>query len=353
MCKTIIGAITFSLILSSCSSVTSLVRIQDRDFGDKPLERILVVGVSQDLQIRRFWEDMIWLQLFGYDVDVYRGMQVIPPLKDYTNEEIYQILKQRSIGAVLTFAVTDFWIEYYNTPEYTISKTTYSSSSVSKTDFNGYLFNPIFTTNTNAPGSATTVTTKHGDFGLSWENTQLDIRLLRFNADNTIDIIWRVHSTTKGDIFTKSGQVVADGVARICSKLSTDGFLKVGSSGITGKTFRNIGDLGILMVWGGMDYNHKLGYFNFKSNAYSLITNPWGKYGKLKKDGIWNPKSIYASDTSNCSACNPNATYPPVVKNKQGKIIGYLTINTHKLNAITDPDILEWLETEICGQKEK
>lgn len=81
------------------------------------------------------------------------------------------------------------------------------------------------------------------------------------------------------------------------------------------------------------------------SNTYDddSVFNTYGDYGsQYNLDSIWNEYGDYGSQYSSTSAFNKYATKPPIIV-QNGKIVGYLTVNTTFSNAISPVGLLNWL----------
>ena len=66
---------------------------------------------------------------------------------------------------------------------------------------------------------------------------------------------------------------------------------------------------------------------DFKS-PYNILNKENGVYAESSLDtSIWNTFGIYGSYTSNYSAVNPNATYPPAISDMNGNLVGILSTN--------------------------
>lgn len=84
------------------------------------------------------------------------------------------------------------------------------------------------------------------------------------------------------------------------------------------------------------------------SNSYDSdsIFNDYGKYGSdYSSESIWNDYSDYGDEYNSKSAFNDCASEPPrIVKNN--KVIGYLTVNTAKLNGVHPKELLIFLDDD-------
>lgn len=73
------------------------------------------------------------------------------------------------------------------------------------------------------------------------------------------------------------------------------------------------------------------------------VYNEYGTYGsKYETKSIWNEYGDYGSKYSDTSAFNKYATKPPAIV-LDGKIIGYLTLNSYTTGAISPYDLSNWL----------
>ena len=74
-----------------------------------------------------------------------------------------------------------------------------------------------------------------------------------------------------------------------------------------------------------------LGKLNASEFDTESIWNEYGKYGsKFNTKSIWNEYGTYGSEFSMYSPFNKNASYPPVLVDKNGKFYGYFTVNKYK-----------------------
>ncbi len=86
-------------------------------------------------------------------------------------------------------------------------------------------------------------------------------------------------------------------------------------------------------IYGGKHYDQFLGCLDCDSQTPGSIWSPLTDYGSTHNPkSIWNEKGLYGSVTSNFSPYNPKAKYPPRVIGRDGKCIGYLTINKNNPN---------------------
>lgn len=83
-----------------------------------------------------------------------------------------------------------------------------------------------------------------------------------------------------------------------------------------------------LYILGGRNQEVNLGCINCDSYDQDSIWNEYGKHGsQYQSASIFNSYGPYGSPYSNDSACNPNATNPPIIVDSDGNFYGYLSIN--------------------------
>ncbi|MAP81081.1 MAG: hypothetical protein CL526_08325 [Aequorivita sp.] len=88
-----------------------------------------------------------------------------------------------------------------------------------------------------------------------------------------------------------------------------------------------------LQLYGGADHNEYLGCIDCSNFDLNSIWNPYSNYGnKSSSKSIWNPNGIYGNEFNFYSPWNKHSSIPPIVKNKDGEILGYFTVNKYKGN---------------------
>lgn len=86
-----------------------------------------------------------------------------------------------------------------------------------------------------------------------------------------------------------------------------------------------------LSLYGGEKHDVYLGCYNCGKYDSKSIWNDIGDYGsKYKTESIWNSSGTYGSKYSNFSPFYDNASYPPVLKDENGKFYAYFTANKYK-----------------------
>jgi len=163
--------------LSSCAW-TTLNSIRNPKFITKKYKKILIVAPFSDLSLRQTTEGAFNAQLGLAGVTAIPSVQVFPPLKPYSKEEIESVLRENNIDAVLVVALQNYW----NSQSY-IPKS--SSTRGSATLYGNSL-------------SYQTYTQEYGGYYISKPRVTFEIRLY---DTKTGEIVWLATSFTRGNAF--------------------------------------------------------------------------------------------------------------------------------------------------------
>lgn len=343
-----IGLILIAFLLfASCGTKTSIVSISDESFQGAEYVAIAVSAPYDDLEIRSYVENVFKNALLNIHTNVHRAMDVMPPLGEYNYSDFQQALKKHGIECVLVVGITDFWTTYYTTPGKTVKK----STSVSNTDIQLSSWGGLFGVRTQ---TTTTSTSKYiPGITLSQSNVKLDARLFIINSADEATPIWRANSTVSGDYFTTNSKLMKDAALIISDRLREDGFLKPGidisNFGETSKHFRSEVPRKVVLL-GGPNYSIILGCLSCDERREESPFNQEGHFGIGSPNTLWDPCGTYASEFSNFSACNPNAEFPPILIDRDGKEIGKLSINTKISTNYHDSKLEKWLIDHICQE---
>lgn len=109
------------------------------------------------------------------------------------------------------------------------------------------------------------------------------------------------------------------------------------------------GYLNDVQIFGGTSYDVYLGCLTCNKFDSSSVHNEFGSYGsKFSSTSVFNQFGNYGSQFSDESSCNKFANTPPALVSKDGKFLGYLTLNQYKTNAIKEYKVLNWLNWVVC-----
>lgn len=329
--------VAISFIEGCGATATSIVNVTDEEFSNSKYKRILVIAPYDDLELRDGVETLFARELSNRPVVAYKGIDVLPPLKEYSYEDISRILNERDIQSVLVVCITDFWTEYYKTPDQTITKTNSKTRSSSTLASWGTLLS--INTSSETSGKAVAYTIPGLKFKKS--NVRLDVRMFKYELAKPPRMIWRANSTTSGNFFTGESKVLSDAAGKISVNLIAEGLnAPPAAPRIPG-----------FWAVSGSNSDIILGDLYCEDWKQESIFNQYGKYGIKAENTIWDPNGIYASDTSDCSACNIAATNPPKIINQYGEIIGRLSLNPKFEIGYDSKNLKEFLLEHICQKR--
>lgn len=104
-----------------------------------------------------------------------------------------------------------------------------------------------------------------------------------------------------------------------------------------------------LLVFGGGSHEIFLGCLCEEHRPDSVF-NLLGEHGADgSSTSLRNKFAPYGSNHDDTSACNPEATHPPVVIGSDGKSLGLLTSNLALKRRISAPAVIDWL-ARMCGE---
>jgi len=109
-----------------------------------------------------------------------------------------------------------------------------------------------------------------------------------------------------------------------------------------------------IMLFGGKNNKTFLGCLTCSEYDSSSAHNTYSAFGsEYSSSSIWNNYSDYGSMYGAYSACNTNATNPPVLVDNNGTFYAYLSLNPSKQNIRANSPssvsgIYKWLEEEVC-----
>jgi hypothetical protein len=104
------------------------------------------------------------------------------------------------------------------------------------------------------------------------------------------------------------------------------------------------------MIFGGSGHQTYLGCLNCSDSAPDSVFNQYGQKGsRYDAESIWNPYGEYGSPYSEFSACNTNATDPPVIVDQDGRAYGRVTLNQSLPGRGTGEKLYPWLLSAVCA----
>ena len=107
-----------------------------------------------------------------------------------------------------------------------------------------------------------------------------------------------------------------------------------------------------IQIYGGAEQDVYLGCLNCSPYDKDSVNYPYGRHGSEHSGlSILNAKGLYGSAFSRYSPCNPNATFPPVLKNERGDSFGRLVLGERHYQANKNTELQTWLSEYVCKQE--
>ncbi|RXG66011.1 hypothetical protein ES695_05115, partial [Candidatus Atribacteria bacterium 1244-E10-H5-B2] len=171
----IIAFLIFAMFLVGCAK-TTLTTIRNPELFQIKFGKILVVAPFSDIDLRKQTEEAFIAKFNLSGVNAISSMQRIPPVKDYSEQELLKILEQDKIDGILVAGLKDYWTSQTYVPK--------SSSSRGSASLYG---NSLY---------YRSYTQEYGGYYISKPNVKFEIRLFDSGSGQ---VAWLATSLTKGN----------------------------------------------------------------------------------------------------------------------------------------------------------
>lgn len=156
----------------------------------------MVFALFPDIGLRKQTENAFIAQFNLTSVNSISAIEIIPPVKNYSDEELLKILDQNKIDGVMVVALQDFWTtNVYIPPSF---KTKGSASSFGNSTF------------------FESQTQQYGGYHFSRPTAKFEIRLFDKKSSQ---VAWIATSTTKGDVFSDYNTLLKSLAKEVVKKL--------------------------------------------------------------------------------------------------------------------------------------
>ena len=136
----------------------------------------------------------------------------------------------------------------------------------------------------------------------------------------------------------------------ILASLLSVGCMEYVAGAAAGAARLNVTPSSDLLIFGGRNHDVFLGCLTCSEFAASSVFNDFGQHGSpYGASSIRNEFSQYGSPYSHLSACNPYASNPPVIVDRNGRYYGELTMNQYSATRTRLTAALQWLAA-VCAQ---
>lgn len=177
MKKLLILLISFLLFVSCATTKISSFKNPDIDFSN--YQKMLILGNSRDIDFRKTIETDLVTAFTEQSIGAVSSIELISPVKEYTDEEIQKILSENNIDGYLSVAVVTALEESAYVPQ--TSYTNYRSQYV-----NGQLI-------------STPYTSTYGGYSVSYPKASFEIILTDIKTDQ---IAFKATANSEGDEFS-------------------------------------------------------------------------------------------------------------------------------------------------------
>ena len=188
--------------LSGCAW-TTLETIKNPELLQVKFRKLLVVAPFSDIGLRKQTENAFIAQFNLSGVNAISSIDLIPPVKDYNEQELLKILEQSNIDGVLVVGLQDYWTSQTYIPK--------SSSSRGSASLYG---NSLYYQN---------YTQEYGGFYISKPRVKFEIRL--FDSKSS-QVAWLGTSFTRGNAFADYNTLAKSLAKEIVKKLREENVIE-------------------------------------------------------------------------------------------------------------------------------
>jgi hypothetical protein len=196
------AAIPILLFLYSCAH-TKITSVVDPDFRNASYSKVLIISTFSDLLYKEIIEKSFENSFLDNKILSIAGSNILPPTREYSNEEISAILKSNGIDGILVLGLEDYWESIGYVPQ---SSTVQGSAYI--------VGNSI---------QYAQQKKNYGGFYLSKPRVIFESRL--FDA-KTGNLVWRSSSLTRGNAFANFSTLANSLSESTVDKLLKDRILK-------------------------------------------------------------------------------------------------------------------------------
>ena len=199
----IIAFLIFAMFLVGCAK-TTLSTIRNPELFQIKFGKLLVVAPFSDIDLRKQTEDAFIAKFNLSGVNAISSMQRIPPVKDYSEQELLKILEQDKIDGILVVGLKDYWTSQTYVPK--------SSSSRGSASLYG---NSLY---------YRSYTQEYGGYYISKPNVKFEIRLFDSRSGQ---IAWLATSLTKGNAFADYNNLANSLAKKVVKMLIEENILEL------------------------------------------------------------------------------------------------------------------------------
>jgi len=190
-----------TLVLMGCAE-TKLDTVRNPELSHIKFEKILIVVPFTDIGLRRQTENAFVSKFTSASVNAISSLELLPPVKEYNNQELMDILDRNKIDGILTVALKDYWTTESYVPR---SSSTYGSANL----YGNSLYYRSYSK-------------EYGGYYISKPNVYFETRLFDRKSG---EVAWLVTSTTSGNAFADYGNLANSLAKKIIAELKKEDML--------------------------------------------------------------------------------------------------------------------------------
>lgn len=195
--------LVIAMFLSGCAD-TTLSTIRNPELSQIKFGKILVVAPFSDIGLRKQTEDAFITKFNLSGMSAISSIQRIPPVRNYSEQELLNILEQDKIDGILVVGLKDYWTSQSYVPK--------SSTSQGTTSLYG---NSLY---------YRSYTKEYGGYYISKPNVKFEIRLFDSKLG---EVAWLTSALTKGDAFADYNTLANSLAKKVVKELIKENMLEL------------------------------------------------------------------------------------------------------------------------------
>jgi hypothetical protein len=191
-------------ILSGCAwAWTSVNSIKNPEMSQVRFRKLLVVAPFSDIGLRKQTENAFITQFNMSGIEAIASIKLFPPVKNYTEPELLNILEQNNIDGILIIALQDYW-----TSQVYVPRGSFSGGSASL--YGNFLYYQGYTQ-------------EYGGYYISKPRVKFEIRLFDTKSGQ---VAWLATSFTKGNGFADYNTLANSLAEEVVKKLIEENIIE-------------------------------------------------------------------------------------------------------------------------------
>ena len=189
------------LFTAGCAT-TTVHSVRNPELSHLAFKKVLVVAPFRDIGRRRQTEDAFVTRLSRSKIDALASIELIPPVRQYEEDELMGILKESGFDGILVAALEAYWTEdsYVPRSETTRSRTTLLGRTLHHESY----------------------THEYGGYSISEPRMRFEIRLFDPESEK---VVWMSTSLTRGEASTGFSRMAASLARGVVTQLARDGVI--------------------------------------------------------------------------------------------------------------------------------